>query len=227
MATELGPIIDIDQANIVGPYEAVGLGLDANLGNIYNSSGPTGLTGDHTTLATAYTTGQTTGTSNIIRRIRGFRMPPKVKSVFYYPFRIPSGALAGALTSGVTFELLLAMDPNVFDADTHAESGSITNRAYFDVCGIKINSATQTYGSTTVTPDDFVLGTVTCVANATTALPTTPGCFHVHNLAATNACLSTPAVGEWIFVRIRRLGDHQLDTNAGFISIVAISGFAY
>lgn len=221
MATELGPIVDIDQTNLSSPYEQVGLGLDLNLGNIYNSSGGTGLTGDHTTVATAYTTTQTTGASNLIKRIKGIRMPPKVKSVFYYPFRVPSGALGGALTTGITFELLLAMDPIVGDADI---SGS---KAYFDVCGIKINSASQTYGATTVTPDDYVLGTVTCVANQTAALPTNLGCFHVHNLAATNACLSTPAVGEWIMVRIRRLGDHQSDTNTGFISLVSISGFAY
>lgn len=221
MATETGPIVDIDVANLTGPYEQVGLGLDANLGNVYNSGAASGLTGDHTTVATAYTSTQTTGTSNIVRRIRGFRMPPKVKTVFYYPFRVPSGSLGGALTNGITFELLLAMDPNANNADI---SGT---KAYFDVCGIKINSASQTYGATTVTPDDYVLGTVTCVANQTAALPTTVGCFHVHNLAATNACLSTPAVGEWILVRIRRLGDHQLDTNTGFIDLVSVSGFAY
>lgn len=220
--TELGPILDIDPTNFTGPYESVNLGLAANLGNAYNANAPVGLTGDHTTLAAAYTSVPVnTSPPNQVKPVRGFRLAPGVKTAVYYCFRVPGGALGGALTNGINFELLLAMDPNQFDADI---TGTL---AYFDVCGVKINAAAQTFGATTITPDDLVLGTVACVASQTAALPTAVGRFHVHQISSTNASLNTPAVGEWIMVRIRRLGDHQLDTNRGFLNVVAVSAYAY
>ena len=179
---------------------------------------------DHTTLASAYASGAVSlsgAPPNIIKPVVGFPMPHGVKTCIYYPFRVPSGSLGGALTSGLTFELLLAMHPNANDADL---SGTV---AYFDFVGTKINASSQAAGATTNTPDDFMFSTTTCVAAATAALPTAVSRFHVHSQAVTNAALNTPAVGEWILVRIRRLGDHQLDTNVGSIVVVAVTRFAY
>ena len=224
MATETGPVLDLIAQDITNPYEVVQLGLAANLGMAYNANAGTGLTGDHTTLASAYASGAVSlsgAPPNIIKPVVGFPMPHGVKTCIYYPFRVPSGSLGGALTSGLTFELLLAMHPNANDADL---SGTV---AYFDFVGTKINASSQAAGATTNTPDDFMFSTTTCVAAATAALPTAVSRFHVHSQAVTNAALNTPAVGEWILVRIRRLGDHQLDTNVGSIVVVAVSAFAY
>src|SRR5271165_1975052 len=207
--TELGPVLDFPSTDYAAPYGVVNLGLAPNLGLNYNANAASGLTGDHTTLATAYSGGAVSlngAPPNIINPVFGYRMPHGVKTCIYYPFRVPSGALGGALTNGLNFELLLAMDPNANDADL---SGTL---AYFDIVGTKINSSSQTAGATTLTPDDVMFGTTTNFASQSTALPTAVGRFHVHIMAVVNASLNTPAVGEWILVRTRRHGDHQLDT---------------
>jgi hypothetical protein len=190
----------------------------------YNASAPAGLTGDHTTLATAYSGGATSlngAPPNIIKPVFGYSMPHGVKTCIYFPIRVPSGALGGALTNGLTFELLLAMHPNANDADL---SGAL---AYFDIVGTKINAASQTTGATTLTPDDVMFGTTTCIASQTGALPTAVGRFHVHQMLVPNANLNTPAVGEWILIRLRRMGDHQLDTNVGAVVLVSLGVYAY
>lgn len=215
---ETGIVADIECVNVAGAYELVQLGLPQNLGNIYNANAPTGLTGDHTTLATAYTTTQVTGNANIIKPVRGFRMPEKVKSVFYYLLRVP---LNGALTTGVTFELMLAMDPILGNADL---GGTLS---YFDVVGMKLQAAAAGALTASTTPDDFILSTTTCIAAQTTALPTVLGALYLHVIAVPKANLGTPVVGEWVLVRVRRLGDHQLDTNNGNLVLVAMSAYAY
>lgn len=214
---ETGIVIDLEPVEATAPFELVNLGIAANLGQAYNSAA---ATGDHTTLASAYTTGYASVASappNIVKPIRGYRMPHGVKSEIYLLFRVPLG---GALNTGITFEMVLAMDPVGGNADVTG------TKAYFDVVGAKLNASVGAAFSS-VTPDDSQFSTTTCFAAQTAALPTTAGQLYLHVLSVPNANLGTPAVSTWVLVRIRRLGDHQLDTNTGIVDVVHIAAYAY
>jgi hypothetical protein len=214
---ETGIVIDLEPVEATAPFELINLGIAANLGQAYNS---TAATGDHTTLASAYTTGYAsvgTAPPNIVKPIRGWRMPHGVKSEIYLLFRVP---LATTMTTGITFEMVIAVDPV-------GANGDVTGtKAYFDVVGAKLNASVGAAFSS-VTPDDSQFSTTTCVALQTGALPTTAGQFYLVVLQATNACLGTPAVSCWQLVRIRRLGDHQNDTNTGVLDLVHITAYGY
>jgi hypothetical protein len=238
---EVGNITQVDASYAAGPYEVVPLGLSQFLGVNANAASS----------GTTYPTGtQTLGSGpplNIVRPVRGFRMPHGIRTCFYDTFRAPlASGSGGVFTTGLAVELLLALDPIQANADTTG-----LYKAAFDVAITNINTSAggTTLATTYCTPDDslFITNSATCATTSavqqTATLPTGiltsaltsggytypvgtyVGGFVILVVTILKAATgSSPMVnGEWGLIRIRRLGDNSSDTSPGTMVLVNYS----
>ena len=139
--------------------------------------------------------------------LRGVRMPHGVKTSFYMPVYFSATTSLG---TGLTVSLLLAMDPNTYNADLGG-----TN-AFFDV------TATLVTSGTTI-PDDSAFASSTADTGTASTLPTAVGKLVVLTITSAVAHENSLAVNAWGLLRIRRLGDNASDTNLGNVDLVGVA----
>lgn len=137
---------------------------------------------------------------------KGTGLNTGVVSGVMVPFQIPYNL---TFTTGLTISMIFAED--ALNADPGAN-------AYIGVTAGPIVSNTSTLDESTTGP----LHASTEVAAAVT-LPATTGVLVKLEIAIPNADLNSMAAGEWIALRVRRLGTNVLDTHNGQVVLLGVA----
>jgi|GEM_PF-6451429 len=130
----------------------------------------------------------------------GIGFPAKVASGAVWLARLPATA---GLSTGATFALMVAEDVR------NADPGKV---ARFAVTVKKLATGTDVIdadGGGTETAADLIL-------------PSTSGVVLTGSIAIVVANMDSAAAGDWVLIRVRRLGTHANDTHKGTVVLLGV-----
>src|SRR6185503_17539715 len=140
-----------------------------------------------------------------VGNLRGIGFRPKVVGSVYYAVRLPTAVAVG---TGLSFQLLLADDPN------NASAGKVCK------FGVTVSPLT----SDTSTLDDTTLASST-EDSASITMPSTANAVHVATITQVVAHENSLAAGNWALVRIRRLGSNSAETHTGTVVLLGVHAY--